>query len=161
VDVNELIAKQEVHEVLMRFMRGMDRQDWELVRSCYYPEAIHDHGTWRGHVDEFIEREKVTYQRFVINTHFAGNELIEVEGDTARSELYSVCWHRVRAQGDDPEIDWVSGMRYQDRLERRDGEWRIAYRLIAMDWHRADPVTSHDPSQLVHPGADATGDARR
>jgi hypothetical protein len=142
VDVIELIAKQEIHEVLMRFLRGMDRQDWAAVRACFHPGAIHDHGTWRGSIEEFIEREKSVYERFVVNTHFAGNELIAVDGDTATSELYSVCWHRVAAEPGGTEVDWLAAMRFLDRFERRDGEWRIADRVVAIDWTRHDAVTA-------------------
>jgi hypothetical protein len=142
LELADLIAKQEIHELLMRFLRGMDRQDWDSVRSCYHPGAVHDHGTFRGPIDELIEREKKIYEHFVSNTHFAGNELIDVDGDVARSELYSVCWHRIRARDGQPETDSLSGMRYFDDLERREGEWRIANRLIEMDWQREDPVST-------------------
>ena len=36
--------------------------------------------------------------------------------------------------------DLVIGLRYVDRLERRDGEWRIADRVCAFDWSRIDPI---------------------
>ena len=32
------------------------------------------------------------------------------------------------------------GFRYVDDFERRDGEWRIAFRLCTFDWTRTDPV---------------------
>jgi hypothetical protein len=144
MDLVDLIAKQEIHEVLMRFLRSMDRQDWDTVRACFHPDAVHDHGTWRGSIDQFIEREKTTYKAFVTNTHFAGNELIDLNGDTASSELYSVCWHRVRGEPGRPEVDWVSGMRYIDQLARRHGQWRIVDRLVVIDWSRSDPVVALD-----------------
>jgi hypothetical protein len=149
MEIAELLAKYEIHELLMRCIRAFDTQEWDVVRECFHPGAIHDHGTWRGPIDELIEREIVTYQKLVGNFHFAGNELITVDGDTARSELYSVCWHRCRAEDPEPEIDLVSGMRYLDRLERRDGVWRIADRVVAIDWYRSDPVTPYDPSAFL------------
>ncbi len=33
------------------------------------------------------------------------------------------------------------GLRYVDRLERRDGEWRIADRRCVFDWSRRDTIT--------------------
>jgi hypothetical protein len=141
MELAELIAKQEIHEVLMRFLRSMDRQEWEAVRSCFHPGAVHDHGTWRGSIDEFIEREKATYGQFSSNTHLGGNELIEIDGDTARCELYSVCWHRLKGTPQRPEEDSVNGMRYLDKFECRGGEWRIVDRLVVLDWQRVDPVS--------------------
>ena len=46
--------------------------------------------------------------------------------------------HRGRGRGSDH--DSVAGLRYVDRFERRDGEWRIAKRQIVIDWQRDDPV---------------------
>ena len=33
-------------------------------------------------------------------------------------------------------------IRYVDRFEKRDGEWRIADRMVVLDSERIDPVTS-------------------
>ena len=40
-----LLDKQEIHEVLMRYCRGIDRCDAELLHSVYHPDATDDHGT--------------------------------------------------------------------------------------------------------------------
>ena len=144
MEIEDLISKNEIHELQMRFLHAMDRQEWEKVRACFAAGATHDHGTWRGPIEEFIEREKKNYSRFEINTHFAGNELIELAGDTARCELYSICLHRVMADGDMAAFDSISGMRFLDSLERRDRRWRITDRRVVIDWSRADPVTRQE-----------------
>ena len=35
----------------------------------------------------------------------------------------------------------IAAVRYVDRMERRDGEWRIAKRVMVLDWHRVEPVS--------------------
>jgi hypothetical protein len=48
--------------------------------------------------------------------------------------------------------DLVAGLRYVDRFEHRNGEWRIAKRVCVFEWRRTDPVG--DGEQLrrhVHP----------
>jgi hypothetical protein len=35
----------------------------------------------------------------------------------------------------------VIGLRYVDRVERREGEWRIAHWVWAREWSRVDAVT--------------------
>lgn len=144
MDVAELLAKYEIHELLMRCLGAFDREDWDVVRESFHPGAQHDHGTWKGSIDELIEREKVTYQGFSGNFHFSGNEQIWLDGDSARSEMYSVCWHRTRGDAKRSPEDLVAGMRYLDQHERRDGVWRIADRVVVIDWYRSDPVTSPD-----------------
>ena len=55
MDLETLLAKQEIGDVIYRYARGIDRLDFDLVRSCYHPDAVDDHGAFKGNVDEFIE----------------------------------------------------------------------------------------------------------
>ena len=55
MDLETLIAKQEITDVVYAYARGIDRLDFELVRSCYPPDAYDDHGAFKGNVDDFIE----------------------------------------------------------------------------------------------------------
>jgi hypothetical protein len=140
LDIETLIARHEIHDVLARYNHGVDRQDWEMLRGCYHADAIHEHTGFRGSPDEFVALLQRSYKEFSGSYHFVGNELIDVDGDHATSEQYSVTWHRELPTGDGPAVDIVLGMRYADRLERRDGVWRIAERQCHFDWSRRDPV---------------------
>ena len=44
--LRELLDKQEIHEVLLRYCRGVDRCDRDMIAACYHPDAIDDHGDW-------------------------------------------------------------------------------------------------------------------
>jgi hypothetical protein len=73
--------------------------------------------------------------------HFLGNCLIDLEGDSATAETYCVAYHRTRAEQGQQQ-DFIAGVRYVDRLERRDGgPWLIAHRVVVMEWTRYDAVT--------------------
>jgi hypothetical protein len=37
------------------------------------------------------------------------------------------------------ETNWIGGGRYVDRLERRDGAWKIAMRCTIMEWSSVIP----------------------
>ena len=52
--LEELVAKQEIHENLLRYARGVDRRDWALVRDTYHDGAIDWHGEFHGDADAFI-----------------------------------------------------------------------------------------------------------
>ena len=41
--LRELIDRQEIWQVLQNYGRGLDRFDRELLRSCYFDDAIDDH----------------------------------------------------------------------------------------------------------------------
>jgi len=135
-----MMDQQEIGDVVRRYCRGIDRLDWDLVRSCYHPDGTDDHGDFRGTIDEFIAYIQGGLPRYERTQHFIGNLLVEPVGDTARAETYLVAYHRVPASTTKPLRDYVVGMRYVDDFQRRDGVWRIASRVCAFEWSRIDPV---------------------
>ena len=62
--------------------------------------------------------------------HHIANTRIEIDGDTARTESY--CFLAAKKL-ETLELVIIGG-RYIRRLEKRDGEWRIALRRLVMDF---------------------------
>ena len=73
--VDDLLAKEEIREVIFRYARGIDRMDFDLVTACYHADAYDDHGTFQGNVPDFIEMCRGFLPRFVCTQHFMGNML--------------------------------------------------------------------------------------
>jgi ketosteroid isomerase-like protein len=147
--MEEILAKDEIREVIMRLARGTDRRDKELMLSCYHPDATDDHGAFRGNADEFADWV-VESLKPMKTQHFLGQIRIEVEGNVAYSESYCEA-HHVFDPGPEmipPEgmqsgtMDWIMWLRYLDRFERRDnGPWLIANRLCAWDFEYMVPAS--------------------
>ncbi|MFT7650624.1 MAG: hypothetical protein ACI8Y4_005398 [Candidatus Poriferisodalaceae bacterium] len=137
--LDDLLARQEIADVILRYARGIDRLDFDLVRSCYHPDAYDDHGSFKGDVEAFIEMCSAFLPTWTATQHFMGNMLIEVDGDVARAETYAVAYHH-RDNDDGTGKDDVFGIRYVDRFERREGDWKIGHRVVATEWRRVDPV---------------------
>jgi len=116
--------------------------DWDLVRSCYHPDATDDHGEYVGGIEGFIEYGKANLPKFTSTNHCVCNQLVEVHGDTAFAEHYAIAYHRIPAQDGEPEKDWIANVRYVDRFERRNGEWRIACRRSLVDADRVEIVAT-------------------
>lgn len=150
-----LLAEAEIRKVHLRYCRGVDRMDWDLVRTCYHPDATDDHGSYSGGIDGFIDWLAAGQPRFEMTSHFTGNQLVEVSGDAAWAEHYAIVTHRCTATADTPAADLVVHVRYVDRMERRDGEWRIARRVAIADADRVDPV---GPSWMSVPTAPSRRD---
>jgi len=134
-EVQVLLDKQAIGEVVLRYCRGIDRLDREMVRDCYWPEAIDEHGSFVGDRDQYVawvfDR---MLPRYEFTTHFVGNQLVEVDGDRARSETYGVSSHR---SVHDDGLDLTTAFRYVDDFERRGGQWRIARRTCTLEWTQA------------------------
>ena len=138
--LQSLLDKDEIRDVVMRFARGMDRHDWELVRSCYHADAVDDHGPFKGPADEYVSWVSQSLPGLAETTmHLIGNVLIEVDGDLAKCESYVIGYHRY-AREDGSRWDWLGGGRYVDDFARRDGVWKIACRVLTWEWVRDDRV---------------------
>lgn len=134
-----LLDKQEIHEVLMRYCRGIDRCDAELLHGVYHPDATDDHGMFKGKATDFIPWALEALTREQNTSHYIANELIELDGDVAYCESYFLAVHR-RLGKDGKPVDLMFGGRYADRFERRNGQWKIADRRVVFDRSRLDPV---------------------
>ena len=138
-DLQSMLDREAIRDVLMRYCRGIDRCDGALLEGVYWPEAIDDHGNFRGNRAEFIAWVlPLLRERMDQTTHFLGNILITLDGDSAGVESYFEAYHRIRRDGAAP-YDAVLGGRYIDRMEKRGGEWRIADRIAVYDWARDYP----------------------
>lgn len=156
--IEDLLAEAEIKDLQMRYCRGVDRMDFELLRACFHPDATAEYHAATD-VDGFIEMGRQTLPRYVTTTHNTGNQLVEVNGDTAWAEHYAVATLRLAADEQHPERDFVAGVRYVDRLECRDGDWRIARRVLIRDWARVDPVGDRVPERRGQAGKRDRGDA--
>jgi hypothetical protein len=139
--LQRLIDRTEIYDVVCRYARGVDRGDWDLLRSTYHPDAYDDHVEYKGNIDGLIEWLKKRFANADNSMHFLGNCLIEFAGpDLALVETYYAS-RRLRAPvGDEcanlapsDAICRQSWGRYLDRFERRQGQWRVAHRIVVID----------------------------
>jgi hypothetical protein len=128
-----LLDKQAIHEVVLRYCRGVDRLDEATVRGCYHPDATDTHGSFHGTVDEFVTWAFRLLGRYATTMHLVANHLATVVGDVAVAETYGIAHHL--SDDPDPRRNLRVGFRYLDRLERRDGgPWLIARRIATSEW---------------------------
>ena len=140
--IDELLAKQEITELVGLYMRGLDRLDKTLLRSTFHDDATTDYGFFKGGPDDFVEMAYTALQDHAANHHMIGQVLIDVEGEIAFGEVYFQAFHRLLGDGSEgEERDLFLSGRYVDRYEKREGVWKIAFRSEVNDWSRNDPAT--------------------
>jgi hypothetical protein len=127
--LRELVDRNEIHRVMMRYARGLDRLDNGLARSCYWDDATEDHGQFVGDPDGFIRYADATTLMFEAVQHGILNHICDLQGDEAFTETYYQ-FTGVTA-GDGP--NFVSTGRYVDHFQKRQGEWRIANRITIIE----------------------------
>src|SRR3954447_11003493 len=98
--LQELLAEREIRKVLLRYCRGVDRCDRDLIASCFHDDAIDDHGNWQSRGKEIADRiVGLVKPGSARAMHFIGNLLIEVEGDTAFAESYVLAFRTFERDG--------------------------------------------------------------
>ena len=126
--LRQLLDKMELHELVMRLSRGVDRCDRELIVSCYHPDAHDDHGPYQGDPEGFADWV-ITAVRGNWVQHTCYNELFDIDGDVAYGEIY------VSQKMRGPDGSLIPGYgRYIDKYERRAGRWRIARRQVITEY---------------------------
>ncbi|MET0145010.1 MAG: nuclear transport factor 2 family protein [Ilumatobacteraceae bacterium] len=130
-ELQRLIDESAIRKLLSHYPRGLDRHDSEVLASIYHADAIEDHGVFNGSAAAYVEwmagRNAEGYHWMHNNT----TQIIEIDGDVARAETYCLAFKR------QPELDeqgrsreWLVRVRYLDRIEKRDGAWKIAHRRV-------------------------------
>ena len=166
-ELQRIRDREQIHDCVLRYARGLDRHDEEILSSVFHDDAIDHHGDFTGTIDEFVPWANALHAaNWASHTHFIVNHRVEIDGAEAQSETYVLY---VLNRKDGTRIDFGGG-RYIDRLERRDGEWRIVARELVHDWRaeadqaryartasypqgtwdRSDP--SYHPLELALPG---------
>jgi hypothetical protein len=146
-----LWAEREIRNTLVRYSRGIDRCDEALIRSVYHDDSYDDHGDFKGSGPEFAAWDVPLLKQFEATMHDLGNVTLEVDGDSARAETYVVAYHVSRREETRHLI--TVGARYLDQFERRDDEWKIARRLVVIDWSKVERVDSSFPVEKYLQGA--------
>jgi ketosteroid isomerase-like protein len=136
-ELRRLLDRQAIRDCVVRYARGLDRHDEEILASVFHEDAIDHHGDFIGGREEFVPWANALHEEgWTAHTHFMVNHRADIDGDVAHSETYVLF---VLRRKDGRKID-LGGGRYIDRLERRNGEWRIAARELVIDWRaEADP----------------------
>jgi hypothetical protein len=123
--VRVLADRDEIHDIMMRYSHGVDQRDMEIVRSCFAPDLkTVGWGPGEGFDRDALIRFISGVGHFRETMHMMGNQLIEVDGDTASMDTFAQLTHRLDG---DPEKLLVSS-HYVEKLSRRDGEWAITQR---------------------------------
>lgn len=129
--VVELQDRQAIHDCLMTYSRGIDRLDRDLLLSVYHEDAVDDHGVFVGSPEEFADWAIAMHTAtHLSHQHCVLNYTCDLDGDVAHTETYYMFVGMNRSGT--PLA--MSGGRYLDRLEKRNGRWAIAARVCVRDW---------------------------
>lgn len=131
-----MLDREAIRDCITRLARGEDRRDADLLKACYWPDSSFDYGMYAGDFEAYLAWVVPGAESITNTQHIIAQCLIELAGATASAETHVVSYHRVDmgAEENGGERDTCIGGRYLDKLEKRDGKWRIAHRTMLYDW---------------------------
>jgi len=148
-DLEKLLDKEAIREVLARYCRGLDRMDKAMAHSVWWDggTAFYD-GIFEGTGHGFIDWVWESHAGMERHSHQITNLLIDVDvgASHATSEAYVtvVLWTLPDAEGKQTEI--VGRGRYLDRWSKREGIWAIEHRIHLLDMSTMLLLTRGDVS---------------
>jgi hypothetical protein len=129
-EVQVLKDRAAILDCVARHARGHDRHDAEILTNSYHIDGIDEHG--------YAVNPGPAYADWANPQHASGSSAhqhhitthnCEIDGDIAHAESYVLV---ALLNHDGATARLISG-RYIDRLERREGEWRILVRKSTVE----------------------------
>lgn len=147
--MQEIADREAIADCIKRSARGNDRFDTELVASTFHVDAVHNNGRKKVAAHGYGEEANAAHGAlFDANLHNVLVQSCEIDGDIAHTESYSLGLFLDKGA----ETGRMLAGRYLDRLEKRDGEWRIAVRRVTVEV--AIEGKAHLPLGMALPGSD-------
>jgi hypothetical protein len=143
----EAADRLAIRELFDAYAQCADRRDAEGQRALFTADTrfavfMSGPGTEPTYVLE--GREALTpvfadLNQYDATTHFNGQSTIELDGDRATGESYTVAHHLFTADGERRIM--IASLRYLDVFVKIDGAWFFAERNLVLDWSETRPST--------------------
>lgn len=163
---SRMADRMAIQDLVYRWCRAADRLDFDAMPALFHPDAYDDHGPYRGDIPGLIEWMRERHKVITFSMHQMTNLLIEfADDDNALVESYMAMVQRYAPGAgqslsqltdvrfsDGSCVDLHSRSRYIDRVQRRNGEWRVLRRTLVQDWKQLveiPNVPANRPGALV------------
>lgn len=161
-DAADQTVRQQIHDALLSYCRGIDRLRPELIAAAFHPGAmLHDYGAAPMSIEQFAQAAPASLEaKFAATQHRISNTTIQFDskageagvgaasdadtgmaagarnGATVESYVLAHHWEDTAESG---RLHTFNG-RYIDRFTESDGYWKIAQRHLRVDWTKVEHI---------------------
>jgi hypothetical protein len=131
MSIQEISDRIAINDLLTRYTVAIDKKDYNLLDTCFTPDADVDYTTSGGTKGKYPEVRKWlegALSVFPITMHFISNSVVEIDGDKATARTY-VINPMVFVNPDESQHIFTVGAYYNDKLVYTEDGWRIAERF--------------------------------
>ena len=140
-DVEVLLEKQRIREVVENWVVWRDSGQWEKFKTVWHSDGVMMATWFQGHFEEFIKVSIEGWNKGVSILHFLGGCSVELRGDRAIAQTKMTITQRGPVDG--VMCDVVCTGRFYDFMEKREGRWGVVLRQPIYEKDRLNPL---DPS---------------
>ena len=133
-----MTTTEDITRVLNAFGLHTDTHRWDKLKALFAPEVTLDYTSLFGgeiqkmKAGDLVAAWSKVIPQFTSAQHLITNHLIDVTGDAAFAETQVAALHTLKDSALAGNDAWTVGGRYEFKLRRIDGSWRIeAVKLIA------------------------------
>ena len=144
-DLQRLLDRAAISDVVHAYATGLDRRDWPLFRSIFTDEIKMDFetaGIRKGvfAADDWVRDARTLFAGFEATQHTSTNHVHEMRGDRATCVSSMQAEHFVTRDLElptEPER-WTIGGFYTNELVRTDTGWKLYDVTLTVTWSRGD-----------------------
>lgn len=158
MNIERMVDEYAIRCVRQTWAFARDQGEWETMRACFHPDATVRVLWYSGPVATFLERtiaSAAERKPGESSKHWFGNSRVLVKGDRALLETDTMVIGRNSFKGH--LFDFTLYLRLYDRVERRQGQWRILRMDAIYDKDRLDPVIPGSVPAGFFEGINLTG----
>ena len=149
--IDASMSRQQIAELTSAYCRGLDRADPALLKSIFHDDSTVVSGAFNGNGHMFAEEIcRIVKAVFNRTFHSVASQRLDVDGDEATGETYVIAVASM-ADEDGAPTEMLTGGRYMDRFERRDGVWKFTERSFVCDWSIQQASTHQDDGICTDP----------
>ena len=141
-----LLERLEIAELVQSWALYRDAGDWDKLKETVHADGIMTATWFQGSFEAFISAMQDAWRKGSSSQHFQGGTVVEVLGTKAIAQTRMAILVRGKLEAVSVDVNCL-GIFY-DRVEKRDGQWRIAKRNVIYDKDTLTPVHAGDVIQL-------------
>lgn len=148
-DLQQLLDRTTITDLVNCYATGLDRRDWPLLRSIFTDEIDMEYTSvgikpGRFTADRWVRNSEVLFAGFGPTQHTLTNHRVTIDGDRAHCVMYMQAEHFIL--DDAPQQNrWTIGGYYELDLIRLPVGWRIHAMALHVTWQTGN----RDLSQIA------------
>lgn len=136
-DLQYLIDRQEISDLLTRYAAAVDQKDWDAYRAIFTPDATIDYsavGGASGSLDEVVTFLAESMVLFSASQHLIANEEVSIDGDSATVRAMFFNPMQFAAPEGETGAFFTLGGWYNHELTRTADGWRSTRLVEEFSW---------------------------